>query len=120
MAIKYRIIPRRNYLHVKASGVDESLEEVARYAQAVIRYAERYRSARILCDERELEYRNSTFDSYQMAESLSNASPTIRKASTVCKSGALQPEILQRPMFLKRGVQLKVTTDMDEAINWLS
>jgi hypothetical protein len=119
MAIHYTITPQDLLLRVRASGFDENLEEVMSYAQAVIDAAIANESKFILCDERELEYRLSTFDIYELAINAAAYSKYVVKIAIVVSENASQDARFYETVTVNRGLMVRIMTTIEEAEKWL-
>lgn len=119
MAITYTIVAEGSFLKVHASGEDDSLEEVLAYGKAIIEAALEKRSEKILCDERELKYRLSVFDTFDLAEQAVAYASCLVKIVLVCNPENLGDGKFFETVSQNRGLMVKVTTDMEEAVAWL-
>lgn len=119
MAITYTIVPEGRLLKVHASGEDDSLEEVLAYGKAIIEAALENRSGMILCDERELKYRLTVFDTFDLAEQAVAYVSSLVKIALVCNPENMSDGKFFETVTQNRGLMVKVTTDMEEAVAWL-
>lgn len=119
MAITYTIVPEGRLLKVHASGEDESLEEVLAYGKAIIEAALENRSGMILCDERKLKYRLTVFDTFDLAEQAVAYVSSLVKIALVCSKENVSDGKFFETVTQNRGLMVKVTTDMEEAVAWL-
>ncbi len=120
MAIDYKIRYRDGILKVTTKGADENLEEVLQYTNAIIEAAFKHQSRLILCDERELEYKLTTLDTYKLAEFASTYSNHIAKIVIVCNPRCLPEGKFYETVTTNRGLKVRVTTDIEEAEKWLN
>lgn len=120
MSIDYKIKYHNGILKITTKGTDENLEEVFEYANAIIESAFKHQSRLILCDERELEYKLTTLDTYKLAEYASSYSNHIVKIVIVCNPQCLPEGKFYETVTTNRGLKVRVTTDIDEAEKWLN
>lgn len=119
MAINFNISPKGKMLFVKASGEDENIEEVKEYAQAILESAFQNESNIILCDERELIYKLSVIDTFQLAEFVSQNCPLIFKVAIVTNTDNIKDINFYETVVTNRGMRLKVFNQIQEAEDWL-
>ena len=119
MSIKYNIENKENYLLVEASGFDESLEEVMQYGAAIIQKAVKLNTTRVLCDERELEYRLNTIDTFKSAEFIAEQAPSIARLGLVCNPKNFEDADFWENVAVNRGLKIKFFTDLEEAKHWV-
>ena len=119
MAIEYDFSVNGPLLVVETSGFDESLEEVQDYGMAVIDAAVQSRAELILCDERELEYRLGTTETYRAGEYVARMAPRVVRVALVCSQAACGDARFWGDVTTNRGLQTCVFTDVDEARAWL-
>lgn len=119
MAIEHHIEVDGSLLKVTASGFDENFDQALAYSQAVVEAAKINKSSRILCDERNLDYRISTFDTYELGEFASKYASYIMRIAVVCHPSSLEDGKFYETVSVNRGLRIRVMTDMDEAIAWI-
>lgn len=119
MAIHFATTVQGDTLFVKASGYDESLAEVEQYGLAVITECLKHGVTRVLCDERELEYRLNTFDTYEAAGVVAEHAPHVARVAIVCQPRMLPDALGWETFAVNRGLTVRVFDDLDEARNWL-
>lgn len=119
MAIEYSIEYKENLLRVTAKGFDDDLQDVLGYVDAIVKAAFEYQSQLILCDERNLEYRITTLDTFQLAEFASQYAKHLAKIAIVCNEKCLEEAKFYQTVTTNRGLQVKVMTNLEEAENWL-
>ena len=119
MAIRYEMTVEDDLLFVVASGFDVSLEEVQAYGMAVIGAAVEHQVTRILCDERELEYRLGTMDTFQAAKFLADYAPRVGRSAIVCNADSVRDARFWEDVSRNRGLQAAVFTDLPAARAWL-
>jgi hypothetical protein len=120
MAIAYSMSVADRVLHVKASGKDESVEDVQRYGMAIIDMAVAHGIERALCDETALEYTLGTFSSYEAAKFIAEAAPKICRVAIVCSPRDLQNGAFWETIAVNRGLNVRVTSDLDQAREWVA
>lgn len=120
VAIHFQTSSEGETLVVRASGFDESLAEVQSYGLAIIEAAVRGAHTRVLCDERELEYRLKTVDTFQAAEFIVANAPRVARAALVCSPTGLEDAAFFETVAVNRGLTLRVFRDLSEAVRWLA
>ncbi len=106
-------------LYVEASGFDETLEEAQAYAGAVIQRALAGGCTRVLCDERKLQYRLSTFDTYELAARTAQAVPSLARVALVCAPECFADATFYENVAVNRGLSVCAFKDLDRARAWL-
>jgi len=119
MAIHYDLTAQGDTLWARAWGFDESLEDVQSYGLAIIEACREHGVTRVMCDERELEYRLNTFEHYEAAEFIAQQVPALAKAAIVCNPHYLPAADLYEDVAVNRGLMLRVFTDIERARAWL-
>lgn len=119
MTIRYTLTGDGPLLRVKASGEDDSLEEVQSYGLAVIEAASTGGHTRILCDERELVYRLATFDTYEAARLIAGLAPTVGRTALVCNPACVEDARFWETVAVNRGLTVRVFQDPAAAEAWL-
>ncbi|MBI5297190.1 MAG: hypothetical protein HY869_17065 [Chloroflexi bacterium] len=119
MAIHYSIKLEGDLLLVDAWGFDENLEEVQAYGQAIIQACLEGGCARVLCNESNLEYRLSTFDIFQSAESIAARVHKPVKTAIVCNEKFITDAQFWETVAVNRGMTVRFFKDMDTARRWL-
>ena len=119
MAIHYQTELEGKLLKVATSGEDENLEEVIAYANDIIDRAVKGNCTRVVCDERNLIWKLSTFDTFQLAENTSLKAPRIAKIAIVCNSRYVEEGRFYETVATNRGLVIRVLSDYDEALKWL-
>jgi hypothetical protein len=120
MAIKFATTVQGDTLFVKASGFDENPEEVQQYGLALIAECQLHGVTRVLCDERELEYRLNTFDTYEAAVVVADRAPRVARAAIVCQPRLFKEALGWETYAVNRGLTVRVFDDLDEARSWLA
>lgn len=119
MAIAYSFHPEKNYLLVTASGFDESLEDTIGYGMAVLEACLEHQCTRVLCDERDLEYRLSTIDTFQLAEAAVQAAPKLVRIAIATGPDNLEDASFYETVAKNRGLSVKVFQELVEARDWV-
>jgi hypothetical protein len=119
MAIKYIAEIGENLLLITASGRDDNVRQVIDYGTAVIDLAIRHGATLILCDERNLEYRLDTFDTFQTAKHIAELAPKVIRVAIVCDPEFLEDGKFWETVAVNRALQVRVDTDIDRAKAWL-
>jgi len=119
MAIAYSFHPEKNFLLVTASGFDESLEDTIGYGMAVLEASLEHQCTRVLCDERDLEYRLGTIDTFQLAETAVQAAPKLARIAIVTEPENLESASFYETVAKNRGLSVKVFQEMEKARAWL-
>lgn len=120
MAISYEIQAEGDTLRVKASGIDDNLEEVLAYNKAVIDAAFRNKSKKVLCDERGLIYTIPTVETYNLAEQAAAYARYLVRIAIVCNEQSLPEGKFYETVSQNRGLKVLVTCNYDEALSWLN
>ncbi len=119
MAIYFTTMVEENTLVVHATGFDENLSQVRDYGLAIIDAAKEHSVTHVLCDERELEYRLGTFDTYEAAAFISSQAPSVVKAAIICRADALTDALFWETVAVNRGLMVRVFKEMAPAKAWL-
>ncbi len=119
MAIQHTTTVDADLLVVRARGFDGSLEEVEAYGLAVIEACVRSGVSRVLCDERELEYRLGTFDTFQAAAFISAQAPKVARIALLPMPSGLADAHFWEDVVVNRGLTVKVFQDPEAARGWL-
>lgn len=120
MSIKYTFAVEDNTLKVIARGKDDSLQEVKDYALAVIDEVVKEGCARVLCDERSLEYSISIIDTYSLAEEVSKYSTRAERLAIVCSDKFIKDGKFYETVASNRGLKVLVSSNYDLAVSWLN
>jgi hypothetical protein len=120
MAIHCTTTVDGSILRVRVVGFDESLAEVENYGLSVIEACAQGGVTRILCDERDLEYRLGTFDTYKAAEALAMHAPRVGRAAIIPNPKHLADARFWEDVVVNRGLSVKVFQDEAAALAWLN
>jgi hypothetical protein len=119
VAIKFQITPKENYLHVKASGRDENLDEVMNYGFSIKNAAIKNQLHRIFCDERDLIYSLGIMDTYEAAANLAESTSEYAKIAILINPSNLEEGEFWEDVAINRGLQVKMFLKEEEAFEWL-
>ncbi|MFP4529289.1 MAG: hypothetical protein ACLFQX_12135 [Candidatus Kapaibacterium sp.] len=119
MSIKFDMKIDGDTLFVEAIGTDDDLEDVLKYGTAVIKEAILNKTPKVICDERELEYRIGTFDLYELAEKYAELAPHLAKVAIVCQSECYPDAKFWEDVSANKGLSFRVFTSMPSAREWI-
>jgi hypothetical protein len=126
MALEYKIEPQTGYLRMTCGGQYESSlnDEIT---DQVMWACEKYQPSKMLIDTLQVEGQMSTMDRYNLAtlsakkyldEKLAGKIQSCRFAY-VGNDPMIDPRRFGETVAVNRGINLKVFTDMKEALAWL-
>lgn len=119
MSIDYKYKIDQDVLLVVASGNDDSLEEVGNYARNILITALQNECTRVCCDERNLQYTLSAYDTYELAKAASKEAKPLKRIAIVCDPKYLNNGKFYETVAQNRGLTVLMTDDYDHAIKWL-
>ncbi len=119
MGIDYSARMEDGLLVVTSVGFDENIEQARDYGMWVIGEALRQGATRILCDERALEYRLSTIDTFQIASDIADAAPRLAQVALVCNPQYIDDATFWENVAVNRGLTVKVFKELEAALHWL-
>lgn len=119
MAIEYRTKAEGDLLFVESSGFDESLAEVQEYGLAILSRCAEGGHTRLLCDERKLDYRLDTVDTFRAAAFIAEIAPGVGRAALVCHPSCATDAQFWENVAVNRGVSVRVFQDLEAACAWL-
>lgn len=119
MAIQYTLQAEDDLMLVTASGHDDSLEDTIAYGMAVLGACLENQCTRVLCDERELEYRLSTIDTFQLAETAVRAAPKLVRIAIATGPENLEDAAFYETVAKNRGLSVKIFQNLDAARDWV-
>lgn len=119
MAIHFTTRIEGPLLRVETSGFDESLEDVMAYGSALIETCLAHQLTRVLCDERALEYRLNTLDTYALAAWISEQVPHVVRIAVVCAPKSAADARFWENVAVNRGLTVRAFLDPDAAERWL-
>ncbi|ACD90596.1 MAG: hypothetical protein HGA57_06270 [Chlorobium limicola] len=120
MSIQYTTRTDGNILFVRASGFDENLEDVEKYAQGVIDATLQHGTTLVLCDETALDYRLGTVDTYAVGKFLASRVPRVFKIAIVCNPTFNADARFYENVVVNRGLNLRMFSDIEKARSWLT
>lgn len=120
MAINIQFHAADNVLVTTASGFDDGLNEVIEYNNKILEEAIRHNCTSILCDERNLEYRLSVFETFKLGQYLAENIRFIRKIAIVSDNRHMDILTFWENVTNNRGVHARVFYNTEDAMNWLS
>ena len=119
MTISYRFEVNGNILFVTTSGFDGDLEEVFAYNDAVVKAGLENDCKRILCDERNLEYRLGLVDTYALAEYAAKKAPFLVRVAIIHRPEDAQEAEFYETVATNRGLAVRIFNDFDAALTWI-
>src|SRR6056297_423335 len=112
MAIESTSELKNDILYVTSKGVDESFEDVRNYATSLILTAQRANCKKLLIDERNLEYRLNTMDTFKLAEFAVDNIPRIAQVAIVPNSDCIEDAQFYENVVSTRGLRLRMFRDL--------
>ena len=119
VAIDYTMTVQDSILFVHAWGFDESLTEVEEYGKALVQACMANGVMRLLSDERDLEYRLGTFDTFEAAQFIAAYAPHIARAAVVPNAKHVVDAKFWETVAVNRGLSVRLFKDTDAARTWL-
>lgn len=120
MAIYYQLNAKDQLLFCKTSGYDENLEDTLAYGAAVMQACLDAGCTHVLCDERGLEYRLDTIDTYELAKYYAEHVPLVVKAAIVCNPAHIEDAEFWENVAINRGLSVRVFKNIEDAEAWLA
>lgn len=120
MAIDFKIIETRDILKLKASGIDDNLEQVIEYGMKVIEAAKKYNVTKVLCDEQDLIYNLNTLDNFESAKYIAEQVPGVGKLAIVLNPQNFKDAEFWETVAVNRFLTMKLCKTIEEAERWLS
>ena len=120
MTIAYSFQIQGKLLEVTASGADDSFDEVQAYGLAIMEKAIAHQCTQVLCDERQLEYRLNTVDTYELAAFIAEAAPKVGRIALVCRKENSQDARFWEDVVVNRGLSARIFEDIELARQWLA
>ena len=120
MSITYKINVEEDILRVKASGKDDSLEDVKNYGMAILEAAITSGCVKVLCDETDLEYSLSNTETFESARYMAENAPKSGKLAIVCKREQMADGFFWETVAVNRGLKVKTCQSPEEAEDWLN
>jgi hypothetical protein len=119
MAIDFTATVEGDVLFVKASGFDENLAQVEAFGMAVIEICLAHSVTHVLSDERDLQYRLSTGDTYAAAVQLAEVAPSVARVAIVSDPADIDDALLWENVAVNRGLTVRMFKDPENALVWL-
>ena len=119
MAINYKIIEEERFLRVISTGACENLNQLKDYIFAIQNAAISSGLERIFVDETRLEYKLSTYDSFDSGRFVSSLNPKPEKLAVLCKPEGWDNSKFWETVSVNRGVPVRVFRDNESAENWI-
>lgn len=120
MAIKVEVIDTKDILRVKASGIDDNLEQVIEYGSKLIELAKQYNVTKLLCDEQNLIYNLNTVDNFEAAEFIAKHAPKVARVAIVFNPQNFKDAEFWETVAVNRLLKIKLCKTIEEAEEWLS
>jgi hypothetical protein len=119
MAIHFSTLVEGDLMQVTTRGFDESLAQVQDYGMALVDRCQANGVRHVLCDERALEYRLTTCDTYKLAEFLAARIPLVARVAIVCNPKFAVDARFFEDVASNRGLSVRMFTDIGPARAWL-
>jgi len=119
MAIKFETGFWDNVLVVTSEGFDEGFEDARNYSKSVMDKARELKCNKVICDERNLEYRLSMVDTYKLAEFLAESVSYDARIAIIADKKFKEVIEFWETVSVNRGVAVKAFHDIDLAKNWI-
>lgn len=117
--IEYEAKVDGELLEVRAWGYDESLQDVLDHAHAIIEMGIKHGTPRVLLDERELEYRIGTFNTYELARQTAERVPHVVRVALLPGQTGEEDAAFWENVVVNRGLTARVFRTDAEARQWL-
>jgi hypothetical protein len=119
MAISFEHNIEGNTLKIKAHGYDESIADVEEYGFAILSLVIQNGCRHVLCDERDLEYRLSTSDTFDLAEVAAREAKQVEKIAVICDKRFMNEAAFYETVAQNRGLTIRVSADEKSIMEWL-
>jgi hypothetical protein len=121
MGINYQFTVEENILVVNACGVGDKLEEVKDFILAIVQKALEQNCNRVLCLEKDLEYKMGFMDLFQSAVFVATLNIPVVGASLaiVCDEKYYNDLAFWENVVVNRGLIMRAFTDPEKAREWL-
>jgi hypothetical protein len=119
MSIEYSINVAGGVVRVKASGEDESLEQTKKYSLAVLQAAIDTDTRKVLCDERDLDYKLDIFETFELAKIIAENVKKMGRLAIVCKPEHVKSGKFWETVAINRGLYVRFFLSLEEAEEWL-
>jgi hypothetical protein len=119
MAIQYSFRQEGDVLLATATGFDEAREDVIRYNNAVMEKAIESGNGKILCDERQLEYRLNVMDTFEAGQYVAAIARYVNRIAIVTHERNRADAEFWETVARNRGLQVRVFFNMEDARAWM-
>lgn len=120
MAIHAEFTIKGKLLVVKASGIDEGLDEAIRYSVSVFNYAMENNIQEIFCDECDLKYNLTDVETFDLAANASKVATGKRlRVAILCHEQASEAGMFFENVARNRGLFIKVSANRNQLAEWL-
>jgi hypothetical protein len=121
MGINYQFAVEDNLLVVNACGVGDKLEEVKGFILSIVQTALEQNCSRVLCLEKDLEYKMGFIDLFKSAVFVATLNIPIAGGSLaiVCDEKYYNDLAFWENVVVNRGLIMRAFTDSAEAREWL-
>ena len=123
MSIELTFEERTSYLYARAVGIF-NLREAKDCFRRIVEVAAQEKLLRVLFDARDLKGNMTTMDRYTLGDSLTKEilekkNQVLPRIAIVGNEPFIDPQRFGETVARNRGSLLKVTTDIDQALQWL-
>ncbi len=119
MAIKFSSDFSDGILSIVTEGFDEGFEDARSYSKSVMNKAKEYNCLKVICDERNLEYRLSMVETFKLAEFLAESVPFDARIAIIADVKFKDVIEFWETVSVNRGVSVKAFHDLDSAKKWI-
>ena len=119
MAIEFTIQIKGDLLVATARGFDESLDQVKAYGLALIEATVESGCQRVLCNELDLEYRLTTFDTHAAAKFIAENVPNAARVAIVCKATSMNDAEFWETVAVNHGLTVRAFRSLEMAYQWI-
>ena len=120
MAIKYEYEVDGNTLRAVASGFDEDLLDTLKYSLGIVRACFKHKCSRVLLDERKLDYKLDTGDTFNLAQTVVANVPALAWIAIVTHGANMPDAQFFETTANNRGLHVRFFETVEEAETWLS
>jgi hypothetical protein len=122
MAIQFEVMPREDFLYIRAEGVAESLADHKQYNLAMYQSIKQYPISRVLVDELGVTYSNTLMDIYDLAHFYDQEMPVearLLRLALVVREKYEKLASFWEVVCQNLGYQFKVFFSVEKAKSWL-
>ena len=119
MPIDFTLDPKGDVLWVNASSDFFTFEEAYDYIKAIGETALKEGVSKIFCDETQLTHRLELAETFELAAYSASLAKGSVKVVLLCHESLSQAIQLYENATVNRGLNLKITSNRDEAETWL-